>query len=76
MTIERTWPLLTARIKRGLQPGLRRHEQQYFREQLALLGLGLENRLKDKVSLLSGGQRQALTVLMATIVHAKIAVVR
>ena len=73
MTIEENLAIAYCKNKRrGLQPGLRRHEQQYFREQLALLGLGLENRLKDKVSLLSGGQRQALTVLMATIVQPKL----
>ena len=38
-----------------------------FRERLAGLGLGLEDRLADKVGLLSGGQRQALTLLMATL---------
>lgn len=39
----------------------------YFKEQLARLGLGLENRLKTKVKLLSGGQRQAITLLMSTL---------
>ena len=38
-----------------------------FRDRLALLGMGLENRMKQPVGLLSGGQRQALTLLMATI---------
>ncbi len=42
-------------------------EKKYFIEQLKTLDLGLENRLNDKVGLLSGGQRQALTLLMATI---------
>ena len=42
-------------------------DKEYFVEQLSSLGLGLENRLNDKVGLLSGGQRQALTLLMATI---------
>ena len=42
-------------------------EKEYFIEQLKTLGLGLENRLNQKVGLLSGGQRQALTLLMATI---------
>ena len=42
-------------------------DKEYFIEQLKSLGLGLENRLNDKVGLLSGGQRQALTLLMATI---------
>ncbi|MBP3200912.1 MAG: ABC transporter ATP-binding protein [Lachnospiraceae bacterium] len=39
----------------------------FFREQLEKLGLGLENRMKTKVKLLSGGQRQALTLLMSTL---------
>lgn len=42
-------------------------DKEFFIEQLKTLGLGLENRLHDKVGLLSGGQRQALTLLMATI---------
>ena len=40
---------------------------RYFKEQLAKLGLGLEDRMKTKVKLLSGGQRQALTLLMSTL---------
>lgn len=40
---------------------------RYFKEQLAKLGLGLEERMKTKVKLLSGGQRQALTLLMSTL---------
>ena len=43
-----------------------------FREQLAMLGLGLENRMHQPVGLLSGGQRQALTLLMATVVTPKL----
>ena len=42
-------------------------ERDGYREQLEILGLGLENRLTSKVGLLSGGQRQALTLLMATL---------
>ena len=42
-------------------------ERKAFMERLSLLGMGLENRLKHPVGLLSGGQRQALTLLMATI---------
>lgn len=44
----------------------------YFRERLADLGLGLEDRMKSPVGLLSGGQRQALTLLMATLVTPKL----
>lgn len=47
-------------------------EKQMFREKLALLDMGLEDRMKNPVGLLSGGQRQALTLLMATMVTPKI----
>jgi len=47
-------------------------EKQMFREHLQLLGMGLEDRMKQPVGLLSGGQRQALTLLMATMVTPKI----
>lgn len=47
-------------------------EKQMFREQLALLDMGLEDRMKQPVGLLSGGQRQALTLLMATMVTPRI----
>ncbi len=53
--------------RRGLGPGVRRAERELFRERLAALGLGLEHRLHDRVGLLSGGQRQALTMVMATL---------
>lgn len=52
---------------RGLRTGISSREREQYREQLATLGLGLENRLTSKVGLLSGGQRQALTLLMATL---------
>ena len=42
-------------------------DKDEFRERLSLLGMGLENRMKQHVGLLSGGQRQALTLLMATV---------
>lgn len=54
--------------KRNLRPGITRRDMNTFREKLSRLELGLEDRMKDKVGLLSGGQRQALTLLMATIV--------
>ncbi len=53
--------------KRSLLWGIKRRERELYREKLALLDLGLETRLKSKVGLLSGGQRQALTLLMATL---------
>ena len=53
---------------RGFSLGLSKRDEAFFKEQLAQLGLGLEDRLKSKMGLLSGGQRQAVTLLMATIV--------
>lgn len=52
---------------RGLSWGINKEEKKDFREVLARLGLGLEERMSSKVGLLSGGQRQALTLLMATL---------
>lgn len=52
---------------RGLKWGISNRERDEYREVLKTLGLGLENRLSTKVGLLSGGQRQALTLLMATL---------
>lgn len=54
--------------KRGLKWGVTAAEREIYRAKLATLGLGLEDRLTAKVGLLSGGQRQALTLLMATMV--------
>ena len=53
--------------RRALRPGITAQEREKFRKQLAALGLGLEDRMTSKVGLLSGGQRQALTLLMATL---------
>ena len=52
--------------KRTLRQGINKKEREEYRELLKILGLGLEDRLTSKVGLLSGGQRQALTLLMAT----------
>lgn len=52
---------------RTLMPGITKKEKELFREHLARLGLGLEDRMTSKVGLLSGGQRQSLTLLMATL---------
>ena len=52
---------------RFLKPGITHKERKYYQERLAALGLGLEDRMTTKVRLLSGGQRQALTLLMATL---------
>lgn len=57
---------------RGLKWGITHKERQFYKEQLATLGLGLENRLATKVGLLSGGQRQALTLLMASLKKPKL----
>ncbi len=53
--------------KRTLRSGITKKEHDEFREMLATLNLGLENRMTARVGLLSGGQRQALTLLMATL---------
>ena len=53
--------------KRTLKVGITRAEREEYREKLKMLGLGLEDRMTAKVGLLSGGQRQALTLLMATL---------
>ncbi len=58
--------------KRGLAWGIRKGERDTYRELLGTLGLGLEDRLSSKVGLLSGGQRQALTLLMATLERPKL----
>ena len=53
--------------KRTLAWGITQKERDMYRQSLAQLGLGLEDRMKTKVGLLSGGQRQAVTLLMATL---------
>jgi len=53
--------------RRGLGWGVKKTRRDYYRDTLKMLDLGLEDRLKDNVSLLSGGQRQSLTLLMATL---------
>lgn len=53
--------------RRTLRPGNPHAERKFFKEQVARLGLGLEERMSSKVGLLSGGQRQAITLLMATL---------
>lgn len=58
--------------KRGLKWGISPQEKSHYVEALKTLDLGLENRLSSKVGLLSGGQRQALTLLMATLVKPKL----
>ena len=57
---------------RSLRSGITRKEWDEYKEMLKILDLGLENRLTSKVGLLSGGQRQALTLLMATLQKPKL----
>ena len=73
MTIEENLAIAYAKAKtRGLKPGIKKAEAKMFKDKLAQLGLGLEDRMYQKVGLLSGGQRQALTLLMATIVKPRL----
>ena len=70
MTIEEN--LALAYLRAGTAPNaifsrISRKDKEIFREKLALLDMGLEDRMKQPVGLLSGGQRQALTLLMATL---------
>ena len=53
----------------GLKWAFKDSEQAFFKERLALLGLGLEDRLSARMGLLSGGQRQSITLLMATMLR-------
>ena len=73
MGIEENLALAYRRGKnRGLRYGITHAERKLYREKLAILGLGLEDRMTSKVGLLSGGQRQALTLLMATLQKPKL----
>ena len=58
--------------RRTLRWGIKPKEREEYRDLLAMLGLGLEDRMTSKVGLLSGGQRQALTLLMATLKQPKL----
>ncbi len=73
MQIEENLALAARRGKRRtLRLGITRKEREAFRQQLKILDLGLEDRMTAKVGLLSGGQRQALTLLMATLQKPKL----
>ena len=73
MQIEENLALAARRGKaRGLKAGITASERKEYRELLKILDLGLEDRLTAKVGLLSGGQRQALTLLMASLVKPKL----
>jgi len=73
MQIEENLALAARRGKlRTLRSGITSTERENYREKLRILGLGLEDRMTSKVGLLSGGQRQALTLLMATLQQPKV----
>ena len=73
MQIEENLALAARRGQsRTLRSGITRAEREEYREKLKMLGLGLEDRMTTKVGLLSGGQRQALTLLMATLQKPKL----
>lgn len=74
MTIEENMALAFLRTTKGTSPfsHITKKDKEFFKEKLALLDMGLEDRLKQPVGLLSGGQRQALTLLMATMVTPKL----
>lgn len=73
MTIEENLAMAYRRGKsRGLSFGISKGTKHLFREQLEKLGIGLENRTRAKVGLLSGGERQALSLLMATFTRPEI----
>ena len=74
MTIEENLALAYLRSSEGTAPfsRIRKKDKEFFAEKLKLLGMGLEDRMRQPVGLLSGGQRQALTLLMATLVTPKL----
>lgn len=73
LTIEENMAIAYKRGKaRGLGWGIKQQQRSFFQKELAELGLGLENRLKTATAFLSGGQRQALTLVMAALVKPKL----
>lgn len=73
MSIEENLELAIRRDKtKTLKWGFKKEHRELFKEKLSILNLGLENRLSQKVGLLSGGQRQALTLLMASLQKPKV----
>jgi putative ABC transport system ATP-binding protein len=73
LTIEENMALAQRRgASRGLSRAVNAAMREQFRERLATLGLGLENRLGDRIGLLSGGQRQAVSLLMAALQPSRI----
>ena len=73
LTIEENMALAQRRgASRGLSRAVKVQQRELYRERLATLGLGLENRLTDRIGLLSGGQRQAVSLLMAALQPSRI----
>ena len=72
MTIEENMALAYCRKAQKSFFAVNKRDTEYFRELLAQLGLGLEDRMKTKIGLLSGGQRQAVSLLMSTISDPKL----
>ena len=73
MQIEENLALAARRgMPRTLKVGITKTDREFYREKLKVLDLGLEDRMTSKVGLLSGGQRQALTLLMATLQRPKL----
>ena len=73
LSIEQNLALAVKRgQRRGLGKGVKKRQRQFFADQLRILDLGLEQRLKASVGLLSGGQRQALTMIMATLIDPEV----
>lgn len=73
LTVEENLALAMKRgKKRSLASGVKEKDRAFFKEQLAMLDLGLEDRLQAEIGLLSGGQRQAITLLMATLIKPKL----
>lgn len=73
LTIEENLSLALLRDKkRGLLFGISQNNREFFKNELKKLDLGIENRLESKMGVLSGGQRQAVTLLMACLVKPKI----
>lgn len=73
MSIEENMAIAARRgDRRGFRWGISKKEREQYKEQLKMLGLGLEERLSTKVGLLSGGQRQAVTLLMAALKKPKL----
>lgn len=74
MEIEENMALAKRRGEKRMvfRPGIKKEEREEYKKLLATLGLGLENRMTSKVGLLSGGQRQAVTLLMASLKKPKL----